>query len=64
MDVVPPDDHINGGVHLNASDLCPGKILFDVDVMDMVILNQGKYTSQMTYDPGLSAVVDLTVPMI
>ena len=60
VDVVPTDDHIDGCMHLDSTDLCTGQILLVVDVMNMIILNNGKNSSQMSNNTSLSAVMDVT----
>ena len=52
-------DHVNGSVHFNAADLRAGKVLLVVDVVDVVVLDQGEHTAQMAHDAGLAAVVDI-----
>ena len=59
MKMIAADDHVDRGMHFNASDLRARKVLLVVDVMDVIILNQREYTAQMTDDAGLAAVVNV-----
>ena len=62
VDVVAAVDHVDGGVHLDAADLRAGQVLADVDVVDVVVLNDGKRAAQMADDAGLAAIVDVAAP--
>ncbi len=62
MKAVPPDDHINSGMHFDPADFRSGKFLFIVDMMNLIILNNGEYASQMSHDSSLSTVVNITAP--
>ena len=59
MEMVAADDDVNGCVHLDAADLSACKVLFVVDMVDVVVLNDGEHPSQMPDDPGLAAIVDI-----
>ena len=59
METISPDDHVNGSMELNPANLCTGQILLVVDMVDLIIFNYGKNTAQMSYDTGLSAVVNV-----
>ena len=58
--MVPAIDDINGCMHLDAADLCASEILLIVDMMDMVVLDHREHATQMSHDPGLATVVDMT----
>ena len=45
MEMIPADNHVDGCVHLNAADFCACQILFVVDMMDVVILNNREHAS-------------------
>ena len=59
VDMVAAVDHVDGRVHLDAADLGAGQILLVVDVVDVVVLDDGEDTAQMAYDTGLIAVMDV-----
>ena len=59
VDVVAPDGHVDGRVHLDAADLRASEILLVVDVVDVIVFNGGEYTAQVADDAGLPAVVDV-----
>ena len=46
-------------MHFNAADLSAAQILLVVDVVDRIVLNDGKYAAEMPYDSSLPAVVDV-----
>lgn len=58
--MIPADDHVNGCMHFDAADLSACQILLIVNVVDMIIFNDGKYSSEMADNTGLSAVMDIT----
>ena len=62
MEVIVPDYHIYGRMELDATRLGTGQISFIVYMMDMIIFNYGKYTSQVSYNTGLAAVMYVAVP--
>ena len=59
MDMVSADNHINGRMHFYAADFCAGKVLFVIDMVDVIAFYNGKYTAKMAYDSGLAAVMDI-----
>ena len=59
VDMVSAEYDIDGCMHFNPADFCTGQILLIINMMNMVILNQGKYASQMPYDSCLAAVVNI-----
>ena len=59
MNVIPAVNDINGRMHLDAADFRAGQILLVVDVVNVVVLNDGEDPAQMTHDAGLSAVVNV-----
>ena len=60
VDMVSADDHIDSCVHFDTADLCAGQVLLVVDMVDVIIFNNGKNTSQMSDNTGLTAVMDVT----
>ena len=59
MEVVSPDHYINGRVHLNSADFRAGQVLLVIDVVNVVILYDREHPSQMPYNTGLSAVMNI-----
>ena len=59
MEVVSPDHYINGCVHLNSADFRAGQVLLVIDVVNVVILYDREHPSQMPYNTGLSAVMNI-----
>lgn len=43
MDVVAPDDHVNGRVQLDAGGFRAAQLLGIADVMDVAVLNDGEH---------------------
>ena len=60
MEVVSANDYVDRRMHLDTADLCTGQVLLIINMMNMVILDDGEYTAKMTYDTGLSAVMNIT----
>ena len=60
MKMVSLDEHIYRCVHLNSANFRTCQILFIVDMMNMIILNDGKHTAQMPDNTGLSAIMNIT----
>ena len=60
MKMISADDHINGCMHLDSANLSTTQILLIIDMMDLIILNNRKYTTQMSHDTGLSTIMDIT----
>ena len=60
MEMISPDDHVDRRMHLDTADLCTGQVLLIINMMNMVILDDGEYAAKMTYDTGLSAVMNIT----
>ena len=42
MEMVAANDDVDGGVHLDAADFRTGQILLVVDMMDVIVLNDGE----------------------
>ena len=59
VDMVPAVDHVDRRVHLDAADLGACQILPVVDMVDMIVLDDGEHAAQMADDAGLAAVVDV-----
>ena len=57
--MVSPDHYINGRVHLNSADFRAGQVLLVIDVVNVVILYDREHPSQMPYNTGLSAVMNI-----
>ena len=59
VDVVAAENHVDGGVHLNAANLRAREVLLVVDVVDVVVLDDGEHAAQVAHNAGLAAVVDV-----
>ena len=59
VDPVAPDRHIDGGVHLDAGDLCAAQLHHVVDVVDVVVFDQREHAAHASDDAALLAVVDV-----
>ena len=59
VDVVPAEDHIDGGVELDAAHLGAGELLGVVDVVDVVVLDDGEHAAHSAHDAGLATVMDV-----
>ena len=59
VDVVSPEDDVNGGVELDAGDFGAAQLHHIVDVMDMVVLNDREHPAHTADDSPLLAVVDV-----
>ena len=57
--MIVPDNHINGRVHFNSANLGAAQILFVIDMMNPVIFDDRKYTSQVADNPGLPTVMNI-----
>ena len=62
--MVSPDHYINGRVHLNSADFRAGQVLLVIDVVNVVILYDREHPSQMPYNTGLSAVMNIAAAHI
>ena len=58
MEMVAADDRVDRRMHLNTADFRAAKLLLIVDMMDVVIFDNGKYTAQVSDDTGLLAIMD------
>ena len=58
MDAIVPNDHVQGGVELDAGDLVAVELPLDRDIVDVVVLDGGEHTTEVTDDAVLAAVVD------
>jgi len=52
------DDHVLGGVELDAGDLVAVELPFEGDVVDVVVLDGGEHTAEVPDDAVPAAVVD------
>ena len=59
VDVIPAEDHINGSVELDAAHFRTGELLGVIDVVDVVILDDGEHTAHAAHDARLLAVVNV-----
>ena len=59
VNVVAAYDHVNGRMHLDASDFGAAQILLIVDVMDLIVFYDREYPAKMPYNSCLSTVVDV-----
>ena len=59
VDVVAAVHHIDGCVHFDAGDLRASQLHHIVDMVDVVVLNQGEHTTHPANDAALLAVVDV-----
>ena len=62
VDVIAADDGINSGMELDAADFGTIQLLLIIDVVNVIVLNQGEGTAEMAYDARLAAVMDVAVP--
>ena len=53
--------NIDGRMHLDTADLCPCKILFIVNMMDMIIFYQRKNTTQVSDYTRLTTIVNIAM---
>ena len=60
MKMISADDHVDGCVHFNTADFSAGKVLFVVDVVDMIILNNTEHTSHPPHNTSLLTVMNMT----
>ncbi len=60
MEVVSANDYVDRRMHLDTADLCAGQVLLIINMMNMVVLDDGEYAGKMPYDTGLSAVMNIT----
>ena len=60
MEMIIAYHDIDRGMQLDPADLCSRKISFIIDMMNVISLDDGKNTTQISDDTGLSAVMDLT----
>ena len=59
MDMISSKNHVNCCMELNSCDFCSSKLLHIIDMMDVIILNNRKYTSHTSNDSCLFAVMDI-----
>ena len=59
VNVVVPVSNVDGGVHLDATDFGPGQVLADINIVDIIIFNQGADTTEVPNDSGLPTVMDM-----
>ena len=61
VNVIPADHRIDGCMEFDPCDLIAAKVPIRVDVMDMVILDEGKSTAHVSHNSRLTAMVDMAV---
>ena len=61
MKMIVTDDHIDRCMQLDTANLRSCQIPLIINMMDVIVLNYGKYTAQITDDTGLSAIMDMAV---
>ena len=59
MNMISAEYTVDRSVHFNAADLRPGEVLLIVDVMNVVVFDQGENAAKMSDDPRLAAVVNV-----
>ena len=59
VDMVPAVNHVDRRVHFDAADLGACQVLAVVDVVDMIVLDDGEHAAQMADDTGLAAVMNV-----
>ena len=59
MNVVSSHDHVDGGMELDTGDLSTAHFHHVVDVMDMVVFDDGENAAHTADDTGLLTVVDM-----
>ena len=60
MDVVAAVNNVDGCVHLDSANLSAGQILLVVDMVNVIVLDDGENAAQMSDDTSLSTIVDVT----
>ena len=60
MNVISSEDHINCGMELNSGNLRSAKLLHVIDMMNVIVLDNGEYASHTSNDTRLLTVVDIT----
>ena len=58
MDIVITYLNVNGRMKLDAGNLMTKILMFHRNIINMVMINPAEYTSHMSHDPVLSAVID------
>ena len=61
VNMVSAVDHINGSVHFNTAYFCTCQVLFVVNMVNMVVFNDGKHAAQVPDNARLSTVVNVAV---
>ena len=59
VDAVAAENHVDGGVQLNAGNLGAAQLHHVVDVVDVVVLDDGEHSAHAADDAALLAVVDV-----
>ena len=59
MNIIAAEGDVDGGVHLDTGDFCSAKLHHVVDMMDVVVFNDGEYSAHPSADTVLLAVVDV-----
>ena len=59
VNMIPAENAVDGRMHLNAADLSSSQILLIIDVMYVIVFNQGEDAAHMSDDSRLAAVVDI-----
>ena len=60
IDMISSDHNINCGMHLDTANFSTCQILLVINMMNMVIFNQRKDTTQMTDNSCLPAIMNVT----
>ena len=59
VDVIAPVNHIDGGVHFDAGDLRAAQLHHVVDMVDVIVLDDGEYAAHPSDDSSLFTMVNI-----
>ena len=62
VDMVSPEDHVNGCMQLDGGNLSAAQLHHVVDMMNVVILNNAEHTAHTPHDSGLLTMMDVAAP--
>src|SRR5699024_1821371 len=62
VNVVVPVSNVDGGVHLDATNFGPSQVLADINIVDIVIFNQGADTTEVPNDSSLPTIMNVVMP--
>ena len=62
VDMVSPEDHVNGCMQLDGGNLSAAQLHHVVDMMNVVILDNAEHTAHTPHDSGLLTMMDVAAP--